>query len=363
MEFGLSDEQKMLQDSVGRYLEGAAPLDDVREIAGKGEGFDKKIWDGLVELGVTAVLVPEEQGGMGLSFLDAALIQEMIGRHVVPAPFTAGAVMATTALVQAGTDQQKTEWLPKIADGSANFGVAVSEHTGAREGGTLTAASGKLSGKAMFAIDFASANTFIAADKTGALHLFPADGAGVKKTALTTIDKTRSVGELVLENVEAQPLNAENETGLALSRVIQAGRITLAADTLGASAMMIEKAVDYAKERKQFNRVIASFQAVKHMCAEMAAELEPCRSLVWYAAHTMDAIPEESALMAAHAKSHLAEVGRFVARTSTEVHGGMGFTDLMGLHYWFKRIGLNRQLLGSPERAREEAARLQGWAA
>lgn len=363
MEFGLSDEQKMLQDSVGRYLEGAAPLDEVRGIAGKGEGFDKKIWDGLVELGATAVLVPEEHGGMGMTFLDAALIQEMIGRHVVPAPFTAGPIMATTALVQAGTDHQKAEWLPKIADGSAKIGMAVSEHTGAREGGNITSTNGKLSGKSMFVIDFASADAFIAADKTGALHLFPSNGTGVSKTALTTIDKTRSIGELNLENVEAQPLTAENEKGLALSRTIQAGRITLAADTLGASGMMIEKAVEYAKERKQFNRVIASFQAVKHLCAEMAAELEPCRSLVWYAAHSLDAIPEESALMAAHAKSHLAEVGRFVARTSTEVHGGMGFTDLMGLHYWFKRIGLNRQLLGSPERAREDAARVQGWAA
>jgi alkylation response protein AidB-like acyl-CoA dehydrogenase len=99
------------------------------------------------------------------------------------------------------------------------------------------------------------------------------------------------------------------------------------------------------------------------MCAEMAAALEPCRSLVWYAAHAFDHAPDESTLMACHAKSHLSEVGRFVARTSTEVHGGMGFTDLAGLHYWFKRIGLDRQLLGGPELVRNEAARVQGWIA
>ena len=129
------------------------------------------------------------------------------------------------------------------------------------------------------------------------------------------------------------------------------------------SCMMIEKAVAYAGERKQFGRVIGSFQAVKHMCAEMAAELEPCRSLVWYAAHAFDEMPDEASLMAAHAKSLTSDVGRFVARTATEVHGGMGFTDLLGLHYWFKRIGLNRQLLGAPERVRREAAVMQGWAA
>ncbi len=125
---------------------------------------------------------------------------------------------------------------------------------------------------------------------------------------------------------------------------------------------MLEKAVAYAKERRQFGRVIGSFQAVKHMCAEMAAELEPCRSLVWYAAYAFDAVPADASLMAAHAKSLTSEVGRFVARTSTEVHGGMGITDLLGLHFWFKRIGLNRQLLGGPERVREIAARMQGLA-
>ena len=117
------------------------------------------------------------------------------------------------------------------------------------------------------------------------------------------------------------------------------------------------------KERRQFGRVIGSFQAVKHLCAEMAAELEPCRSLVWYAAYAFDAAPLEASLTAAHAKALSSEVGRFIARTATEVHGGMGITDLLGLHFWFKRIGLNRQLLGGPERVREIAAGLQGLTA
>jgi alkylation response protein AidB-like acyl-CoA dehydrogenase len=95
----------------------------------------------------------------------------------------------------------------------------------------------------------------------------------------------------------------------------------------------------------------------------MAAELEPCRAFVWYAGHALDSLPAEARLTACHAKAHLAEVGTFVARTATEVHGGMGFTDLVGLHYWFKRIGFNRQLLGTPERLRQEAAALQGLVA
>ena len=138
------------------------------------------------------------------------------------------------------------------------------------------------------------------------------------------------------------------------------GRLALAADTLGAAQNMLDQAVEYAKQREQFNRPIASFQAVKHMCAEMAAQLEPCSSMVWFAGHALAELPDEARVTACHAKAHLAEVGQFIAKTATEVHGGMGFTDLVGLHYWFKRIGANRQWLGAPEFVRAEAAVLQG---
>jgi alkylation response protein AidB-like acyl-CoA dehydrogenase len=202
------------------------------------------------------------------------------------------------------------------------------------------------------------ADYILLADSGAGLHVVAADAAGLEITPLRSIDDTQPFCELNLEAVVAQSLVDGSDV---LADVMAAGRIMLAADTLGAAQKMLELAVAYSLERKQFNRVIGSFQAVKHLCAEMAAELEPCRSLIWYAAHAFDAIPDESRLMACHAKAHLGEVGRFVARSATEVHGGMGFTDLLGLHYWFKRIGFNRQVLGSPERVREEAARVQGW--
>lgn len=363
MEFGLSEEQRLLQDSVGRYLEEASPLDRVRQAAESGEGYADDVWRGLAELGVPGMLVPEAHGGMGLGFLDAAVVAEMMGRHVAPVPFTGSCVMAPVALSELGSDAQKDAWLPKIARGEAVAGVAVTERVGARDGAGVTAKNGALSGKALFALDAASADLFIVADTQGGLHLVPSDAEGLAARGLPTIDATRRVGELVFDGVEAEPLGSANQAGETLQRMIAGGRVMLAADTLGAGQMMIEKAVDYAKERKQFGRVIGSFQAVKHLCAEMAAKLEPCRALVWYAAHALDEVPDEAPLMSAHAKAHLSDVGRFVARTATEVHGGMGFTDLVGLHYWFKRAGLDRQLLGGPEQVRAEAAALQGWAA
>lgn len=361
MEFALSEEQRMLQDTVGRFLADASELDIVRKSAEAHEAYSKAIWSGFAELGVAGILIPEEHGGLGLGMLEAALMSEMTGRHVAPIPFVGTAVMAPLALALGGSDEQKAAWLPRLASGEIVAGVAVTETIGARDGAGVSAQGDVLSGSALFVIDGPGADIFIVADEEGALFLVAASAEGLERIDLTTIDLTRPVSELRFENVTAERL--PNSGPAVVKQIIDAGRTMVAADTLGASQMMIEKAVDYAKERKQFGRVIGSFQAVKHLCAEMAAELEPCRSLVWYAAYAQDAIPQEGSLMSCHAKAHLSEVGRFVARTSTEVHGGMGFTDLVGLHYWFKRIGLDRQLLGGPERVREEAARLQGWAA
>jgi alkylation response protein AidB-like acyl-CoA dehydrogenase len=269
--------------------------------------------------------------------------------------------MAPLALIGSGSDSQKKAWLPKLTSGEATAGIAVSEHAnGARENAQISAKNGRLDGRSLFVVDFAAASIFVVTDKYGGLHLVDAKSKGLERSLLTSIDATRAIGELRFDNVKAEPLATGNPQAV-LERMIEAGRIVLAADTLGAAERMIEKAVAYAKERKQFGRAIGSFQAVKHMCAEMIAELEPSRALIWYAAYAFDEFPTQSRLMAAHAKAHLSEVGRHVARTATEVHGGMGFTDLLGLHFWFKRIGFNRQILGSPERARHEAAVAQGW--
>jgi alkylation response protein AidB-like acyl-CoA dehydrogenase len=186
---------------------------------------------------------------------------------------------------------------------------------------------------------------------------------GVEAKAVTSLDATRPLLDVSFVRTPAVVLAAANQPEAARTRVLDAGRLMLAADTLGAAQSMLDTAVAFAKQRSQFGRIIGSFQAVKHTLADLATSLEPCRALVWYAAHAQDALPEEARIAALHAKAHLDEVGREVARLTTEVHGGMGFTDLLGLHYWYKRIASNRQLLGSPERCRHEAAQLQGWAA
>jgi alkylation response protein AidB-like acyl-CoA dehydrogenase len=356
MRFALSEDQKLLQASVEKALAELAPLERVRKFAGSGETIGHDVWTGCVDLGLPGLLVPEEHGGLGLGLLEAALAAEALGAAVAPTPFLGSAVLAPLALKLAGSGEQQAKWLPKLASGEAIAGVAISEAVaGARDGAGVEAVDGKLSGYALFAIDALQADLLIVADRAGGLHLVERP---VDASPMSAIDETRRVAEVVFADTPAEPL-ASNQ---ALTRLRDAAWVMLAADTLGAAQAMLDKAVAYAKERKQFGRVIGSFQAVKHLCAEMAAELEPARALVWYAAYAFDRAPEEASLMAAHAKAHLSEIGRFIARTSTEVHGGIGITDLLGLHYWFKRIGLNRQLLGGPERVREIAAQAQGLA-
>ena len=361
MEFGLTEEQRMLQESVSGYLESACPLPRVREAADAGDTKPADVWEGLAQIGVQGIVTPESHGGVGLSMLEAALIAESLGGAAAPVPFAASCVMAPVALTQAGSAAQRDAWLGRIASGEAVLGVGLTEQIGRRDSAGITVDNGRLTGRAMFVLDGMDADAFIVADNDGAMHLVRA--ADTERRALTTVDRTRSVAEATFDSAPAQALPGSVADREPLLATIDAGRLMLAADTLGAAQTMLDQAVAYARERRQFNRVIGSFQAVKHLCAEMAAALEPCRSLVWYAAHAVRAAPEESRLMACHAKAHLSEVGRFVARTATEVHGGMGFTDLLGLHYWFKRIGFDRQLLGAPEIVREEAAVAQGWIA
>jgi len=358
MDFALSPEQLQFQSSLDRALADFAPLDAVRAAANGDSAALAKITEGVASLGVVGVIVPEAHGGLGLDLLDAALVAEMLGRHVAPAAFIAGSVMAPLALLKAGSGAQQTHWLPKIADGSARFGVAIS---GPRDSATVAAKDGKLTGSALMAMDAVGSSALIVADSAGGLHLLAADAPGLTIEPLPSLDTTRPLAKLTFAGASAEPLPGDGAAALAVLR--DAAWVMLAADTLGAGQHMLEKAVAYAAERRQFGRPIAAFQAVKHLCAEMAAELESCRSLVWYAAYALSTGEADAALAAAHAKAHLGEVGRFVARTATEVHGGMGFTDLSGLPFWFRRIEADRQLLGGPELVRRHAARLQGLAA
>lgn len=351
MDFGLSQDQLLLDDSVRKYLSSEVSLDVVREVA-SGERPDSELWRGLADMGLAGIIIPEAHGGAELGMLDAVAIAEALGYAACPGPFLSTAIMSAHLLSQAGA----TDPLAGMASGDYRVGIAFSDFIGTRKGAVLESSS-KLSGQSLYALD-AQADAYLVALSDG--RIFMVESEHLDRRALTTIDATRSVCEL---NFNETPACLVTEDVELVRNTVYRGRAIQAADSLGAAQYMLDEAVAYSLDRKQFNRAIGSFQAVKHMCAEMASQLEPCRAFAWYAGHAFDGVTEEAAVTACHAKAHLCEVGQFVAKTSTEVHGGMGFTDLVGLHYWFKRIGFNRQLLGSPEAVRQEIALLQGLCA
>ena len=305
------------------------------------------------------MLVPEEYGGLGLNILFATAVSQALGSGIAPSAFIGSYVMAPIAILNGGSEDQKKLYLPDIASGKISFAVGFSEFIGARENCEIIFKDGKLNGRSIFVLDSRDASHIMVADKDGKIYIASMNSEGLTKNHLTTVDKTRSFSEVIFKEVEVELLEKSKDTLNPIQKSIDAGRVALAADTVGAAQEMINKAVEYSKERKQFGRVIGSFQAVKHMCAEMTADLEPCYAMVWHAAHCIDEDEEDSRFMSCHSKAHTSEVGKVIAKKATEVHGGMGFTDLLGLHYWFKRIGVNRQLLGAPEIVREEAAKIQ----
>jgi len=363
MEFGLSDEQLMLTESLRGFLAEKLPMEKLRKIAESGLGFDPDVWAGLCGQGIPGIMVPEDFGGSGLSLLDATVAAEMLGYYAAPMPFAAAVVMAPLALIASGDRAQRAEWLPRIASGEVRIGVGFAGMSGQTGEAFARLDGNRLSGRITGVLDGGNATHFIVYLNDGRATLFAAvEQPGVDVSTHRSLDRTRPVTTLVLENAETTILGAANSPKAAATRVLDAGRIALAGDTLGAAQSMFDKALLYSKERVQFNRVIGSFQGVKHTLADIITMLEPCRSLVWFAAHAQDGLPDEARVAALQAKAHLGDTGREIARLATEVHGGMGFTDLLGLHYWFKRIAFNRQVLGTPERCRHEAAVAQQWA-
>ncbi len=360
MDFGLSDDQKLLEESLRGFLAEQVPITRVRELREASCPNDRGIWRSLAELGVTGILVPESQGGSALALLDAALVSQSLGFAVTPSAYLSSAVMAPTAL-QTVSAPERDAWLGGIASGDLVMGVAATEFFSIREEAGVRLEGAVLSGKSMMALDAFGADLLLVVVGGDRLAVVRGDAAGLATTRLATIDATRCTSEVVFDGVA--PEAVYENAGAAIARMLDAGRIALAADALGACESMIAQAVAYSHERVQFGRPIGSFQAVKHMCAEMIADLEPARSLLWYAAHAFDALPDEAPLLACHVLAHVSEIGREIASTATQVHGGIGWTDEQNLHFWFKRIGVARHLLGGPEMLRERAASLQALAA
>jgi alkylation response protein AidB-like acyl-CoA dehydrogenase len=362
MNFGLSEEQELLKNTIKRFLDEQCPTTRVRQIMESDTGHDPHLWQGLVDLGVPGLKVPVDFGGSGLELLELALAAEELGYAATPGPFLAHA-LATVALLEGGDDAQRGEWLPKLASGAAIGTVAIGEADDQWAPMTYRteADGGKLSGSKAMVPSARVADVIIVAAIGSAgpgLWLVEKNAPGMQMRPLKVVDMTRPLDAVVFDGTPAVKL-AGAETGL--QRVIDAGCILIAADAFGGARRCLEMAASYAKQREQFGQIIGAFQAVKHQLANMATDLEPAMSLYWYAAHAFDRMPERSERHAAMAKALLTDVFDRCARDSTELHGGIGFTWEFDLHLWFRRAIFDRSFLGEASYHRARAAELAGW--
>jgi len=378
MDFGLTPDQQLLAESARDFLAAESSPSAVRKIAADQHGFSPELFRKIVAQGWTGLLVPEPYGGLGLGMLDAAVLLTELGRTLTPAPILSSSVLATSLLCSAGSAAQKKQWLPRLAAGEVLATVAWLE-----EGDRLDAAGValkprrsrgglRLSGAKLFVLDAEIAHLYLVAVRTGAgsgeagvtLLLVPRDTAGITVTLLPTIDVTRRVYEVKFDDVVVRPeqiLGAEGKSWKHMARLLDTACVAIAAESQGGAERALEMAIDYAKVREQFGRVIGSFQAVKHMAAECFSEIEPSRSLLWYAAFAQQALPRDASRAAAMAKARLGDVYSRTTDRAVQIHGGIGFTWEHDIHFWFKRARCNEAAFGGPAFHRERVAQLSGW--
>ena len=359
MNFGLTLEQEMLQETVRGFIANECPPPKLREIFDAGSGTDAAVWKGVVEMGLAGLVIPEEYGGADMELLELALVTEMLGGACLPSPFL-GHALASLALIQGGSEAQKKFWLPRLADGEITATYAAAEENSAWEPSmwSVEEHDGRLNGVKVYVPHANIADIIVVGCSRGRLALVQREASGVAVEDMGGIDRSRPVFKLVLENAKAEIL----ENGQSASnRVGDAALVLLAADSFGAATELIRMSIEYAKTREQFGTLIAQFQSVKHALARLATDIEPTRALFWYAAHAYDHLPAEAVRAAALAKAHITERAMLTARAAVELHGGLGFTWECDVQMWYKRAMFNRAAFGLPDVHRSRAATLAGW--
>jgi alkylation response protein AidB-like acyl-CoA dehydrogenase len=359
--FDLSDEQRLLEDSLDKFLANECPIARVRQLFDGDAGFDPELFRGLGALGVLGLLIPEEFGGGGRELLDLAVVAEVMGRRATPGPFLEH-VLAALAIDRAGSPAQRERWLPGLATGGIRASLALAE-PGAPDGGWCAEQwelepQARLSGVKQFVPHALGADLLVVGLRGGGLGIVEADRERLEIERLEGLDRTRRFDRVTFHDAPCDPLLGGRAVAHAL---LDAGLVLLAADAHGGGMACVGRAVEYAKTREQFGVKIGSFQALKHQLADMALEIHPTRGLVWFAAHAFERFPEQAPAAAANAKAHVAERFVGVARRCVEAHGGIGYTWECDVQFWLKRALYDWAMLGDPHLHRRRTADLLGW--
>ncbi len=354
MNFDFSDDQKFLRDEARKFLEAQCTMAHVREVLDDDDkSHNEEVWQKIIEMGWLGAAIPEEYGGLGLGMLEMCVIAEELGRTLAPVPFGSSAYFFAEALKLAGSEEQKKELLPKVADGSVVGCIAVSEGPGeVKPGSTATALSGgTISGRKIPVTDGDVATHAIVLVKDGSsesLAIVALDQDGVNRTPLKTLEPTRSHAEINFDGAAAELLG-EAGNGLALlDQVNDRAAVLIAFEQLGGASRCLEMANDYAKERHAFGRPIGGNQAIKHKLADMYVKNEVARSNAYYGAWALSSDAAELPEAAAAARVAASEAFWFASKENIQTHGGMGFTWEVDCHLFYRRAKLLAVQAGSP---------------
>ena len=353
MNLDFSDEQKQLRDHVRRFLSEKCPPEAVRAILEGGERYDKSLYAGLAEMGLLGAAIPEEYGGVGLGHLELCVVAEELGRVLAPVPVSSSIYLAAEFLLLAGSETQKSEWLPKLASGEAIGTFALVEGQGRVRPDKISATvkGGKLSGTKMPVADGGDADFAIVAARDEAdgisLYLASLTGDGVTREALETIDPTRGQARITFESVSVEALGAAGDGWHIATQVMDRAAVLMAFEQLGGADRALEMARDYALERMAFGRPIGSFQAIKHMLADMYVSATLARSNCYYGAWALGSSPAELPVAAATARVSATTAFQHCSKNNIQVHGGMGFTWAFDCHLFYRRSNGLALALGS----------------
>ena len=375
MRFSFSEEQEELRRVVRRFLETTSPIAETRRLMETPEGYEPAVWKQLSqELALPGVQIPEAYGGQGFGFVELGVVLEEMGRALYCGPYFASVVLAANAILNAGSEAQKQALLPGIASGETLATLALAEPNGCwdADGVALEARNNggawTLHGEKSFVVDGASAELLVVVARapgsrgTDGLSFFSlrANANGVSRRPLDVIDPTRKLAAISLEGARAELLGVEGEAAPALAKTLDQAAAALASEMAGSAQRLLEMTVDYAKARVQFGRPIASFQAIKHKCADMLLALELARSSAYYAAEAASLAEDELPMAASLAKAQGSDAFLQIAAEAIQIHGGLGFTWEQDVHLYFKRAKASEVFLGDPMFHRERLAQVFG---
>jgi alkylation response protein AidB-like acyl-CoA dehydrogenase len=356
MQFGLSESQEFLKDSVRKFFSGECPSAEMRRQMETDTAYDAALWSKLTDQGYTGIIFPEEYGGVGLGKVELMLLMEEAGRALLPGPFFSTVVLAGSVLDAVATPEHKTKYLAPICRGELRATVAILEASAHWNLGDLqlSAAHGKLTGKKFFVSDAAVADFILVVVRNG-VFVVDSKASGLKISPMSGMDLTRKLYVVELSDTPAEEISASSG---GLARAFDIATAALAAELVGGMQRTLDITVEYAKTRKQFGKPIGMFQAVQHHCADMYLETESSRSAVYYAGWALEENSPDAATAVSIAKMYASDASRTVGNRGIQIHGGMGFTWENDVHLYYRRAKASEIAFGDATFHRERIASL-----